>query len=91
MHSIRVGQRWANRPRSTASRAAAAFALCLVGALGGQPRTAFAAVSFTVNSTLDQPDADTSDGVCATAANTCTLRAAVMQANPITGNMITIL
>ena len=42
------------------------------------------AVTYTVNSTLDLPDGDTGDGVCATAPPgppVCTLRAAVMQAN----------
>ncbi len=38
-------------------------------------------VTFTVNSTLDQPDDLTVPGTCHTAAGTCTLRAAVMQAN----------
>lgn len=40
---------------------------------------------FTVDSTLDQIDDDVSDGVCRTAAGTCTLRAAIMQANRTTG------
>ena len=39
------------------------------------------AVTFTVNSTEDQPDDLTMIGTCHTAVNTCTLRAAVMQAN----------
>jgi CSLREA domain-containing protein len=34
-----------------------------------------------VNSTIDSPDADTSDGICATTDGQCTLRAAIMQAN----------
>jgi CSLREA domain-containing protein len=42
---------------------------------------AWAQVVFTVNSTADKVDADTSDSLCLTAAGTCTLRAAVMQAN----------
>lgn len=42
---------------------------------------AFATPTFTVNSMLDGVDDDVSDGVCHTAANTCTLRAAIMQAN----------
>lgn len=42
-------------------------------------------VTFTVNSTLDQPDDLTVPGTCHTAAGTCTLRAAVMQANRTTG------
>ena len=44
-----------------------------------------AIVTLTVNSTLDQIDDDTSDGVCHTASGTCTLRAAIMQANHTTG------
>jgi hypothetical protein len=44
-----------------------------------------AASTYNVNSTADLPDADTSDGVCATAPPaSCTLRAAVMQSN-VTG------
>jgi len=49
------------------------------------------AVTFTVNSTLDQPDDLTIPGTCHTAANTCTLRAAIMQANRTTGLGATIL
>ena len=37
--------------------------------------------TFNVNSTLDLPDDLTQPGTCHTAANTCTLRAAIMQAN----------
>ncbi len=46
------------------------------------------AVTFTVNSTLDLPDGDPTDGICATSppgAPVCTLRAAVMQANATAG------
>lgn len=43
------------------------------------------AVDFQVNSALDQIDDDVADGLCHTAAGTCTLRAAVMQANRISG------
>jgi len=42
--------------------------------------TASLAESY-VNSTLDQPDIDLLDGICRTIANTCTLRAAIMQEN----------
>ena len=49
------------------------------------------AVTFTVNSTLDQPDDLTIPGTCHTAANTCTLRAAVMQANRTSGLGATII
>jgi hypothetical protein len=55
----------------------------LVFALLAVPR-AFA-VTFTVNSTDDLPDDLTIPGTCHTAANTCTLRAAVMQANRTSG------
>ena len=41
-------------------------------------------VTFIVDSVLDQIDDDTSDGVCHSAANHCTLRAAIMQANHLT-------
>jgi hypothetical protein len=56
--------------------------------LGGRwlpARAEPALVTFNVNSPLDQIDADTGDGLCRTAAGTCTLRAAIMQANTISG------
>jgi CSLREA domain-containing protein len=40
---------------------------------------------LTVNSTDDRPDWDPNDGVCRTFVNTCTLRAAVQQANALPG------
>ena len=41
-----------------------------------------AATIFTVDSTLDEPDGDTSDGLCASfPSGKCTLRAAIMQAD----------
>lgn len=43
------------------------------------------AAPFTVNSTVDAVDATPGDGVCATAAATCTLRAAVQEANALAG------
>ncbi len=49
------------------------------------------AVTFNVNSTLDQPDDLTIPGTCHTAAGTCTLRAAVMQANRTSGLGATII
>ncbi|MGH1542729.1 MAG: CSLREA domain-containing protein [Arenicella sp.] len=42
-------------------------------------------LSFTVNSTGDEADADKGDGVCATADGTCTLRAAIDEANVFEG------
>nr|HRL13074.1 choice-of-anchor Q domain-containing protein [Aggregatilineales bacterium] len=43
------------------------------------------AVSLTVNSTVDAPDANPGDGICATAAGVCTLRAAIQEANALAG------
>jgi CSLREA domain-containing protein len=40
-----------------------------------------ASQTYIVNSTVDAPDADIGDGICATADGQCTLRAAIMQAN----------
>ena len=37
--------------------------------------------TFVVNSTADLTDADQGDGICAAANGSCTLRAAIMQAN----------
>ncbi len=45
-----------------------------------------AEVSFNVNTTMDQLDQDLDDGVCQTSSGTCSLRAAVMQANNLTGS-----
>jgi hypothetical protein len=55
-------------------------------ALLAPPPAAFA-IDLFVNSTLDQIDDDVTDGICHTAAGTCTLRAAVMTANRFTGNV----
>lgn len=44
-----------------------------------------AAKTFNVNDTADLVDAVPGDGVCATAAGTCTLRAAVQEANALAG------
>ena len=45
------------------------------------PRSLPANITFTVDSTADDPDANTADGICRTAANVCTLRAAIEAAN----------
>ena len=58
------------------------------------PRTLQAAptsITFTVDSTMDQIDDDLADGICQTAGNTCTLRAAVMQSNINSGPDVTII
>ncbi|HEX6293496.1 MAG TPA: carbohydrate-binding protein [Herpetosiphonaceae bacterium] len=43
--------------------------------------TTYSEAFYTVNSAGNDNDADTSDGLCRTAGNTCTLRAALTQAN----------
>jgi CSLREA domain-containing protein len=43
------------------------------------------AATFSVNSTTDAIDANPGDGICATSANECTLRAAVQEANALAG------
>ena len=40
---------------------------------------------YIVDSAADLVDADTSDGICETASGTCTLRAAIQQANAWAG------
>ncbi len=53
--------------------------------LNGESAATTASNTFVVNSIADLPDADVGDGVCAAANGTCTLRAAIMQANFVSG------
>lgn len=46
--------------------------------------------NLNVNTTDDRLDDDTSDGVCHTSVNTCSLRAAIMQANRLTVPLVRI-
>src|SRR6188472_187111 len=48
--------------------------------------TTHAATTFTVNSLADTPDAAPGNGTCATAASVCTLRAAIEEANSLSGD-----
>ena len=60
--------------------------LALTVVLGlGLPTPSRAATTFVVGSTGDERDAVTADGICLTAATTCTLRAAIEQANALAG------
>ncbi|HMQ30439.1 MAG TPA: right-handed parallel beta-helix repeat-containing protein [Chloroflexaceae bacterium] len=52
--------------------------------LSWAPQVARAA-AFTVNSTSDSVDINPGDGICATSAGVCTVRAAVMEANAFPG------
>lgn len=56
----------------------------LAGAALPVPKTYGA--SITVNSTTDAVDANPGNGVCATAGDVCTLRAAVQEANALAGD-----
>ena len=58
------------------------FMLALLGA--GVPAVSHAA-TFTVNDTGDAGDANTGNTVCATSGGSCTLRAAIQQANATAG------
>jgi len=70
----------------TRSRSRMTLALLALVALGslGPPPPAHAA-SFTVTSTLDRPDLNPGNGVCAAQGGACTLRAAIMEANALAG------
>jgi CSLREA domain-containing protein len=52
-----------------------------VSAFAAPSAAAATGKAFTVNSTADAPDANLANGTCATSTGTCTLRAAIMQAN----------
>ena len=62
------------------------IALGLAGLLASRPASASPTAIFSLNSTLDQPDASLVDGNCqSTPSGLCTLRAAVQQANYTAG------
>ena len=46
-----------------------------------RPQVEIDAATYTVDSNSDAADANVGDGICATAAGTCTLRAAIQEAN----------
>ena len=55
--------------------------------MGGVPAIAEdAPVTFTVNTVADRIDDNVNDGLCHTSVNTCSLRAAIMQANHLNTN-----
>jgi hypothetical protein len=56
------------------------FRVALLGSLLSVPG-AYANTIFAVDTVEDLVDSDIDDGVCATSADTCSLRAAIMQAN----------
>ncbi|MFE1442188.1 choice-of-anchor Q domain-containing protein [Streptomyces sp. NPDC058739] len=77
--------------KSTALSATTVLLAAVAGTVAAAPTPAQAVegpVTFTVDSTLDAVDSDASDGVCRSAAGTCTLRAAVMAANARPGSTV---
>ena len=60
-------------------------AIAIVSYVILKPRPVAAAGPFNVNSTLDLPDLIPGDGLCNTNVATCTLRAAIMEANATAG------
>jgi CSLREA domain-containing protein len=69
-------------------RCVAVAALLLAGWAAPLPARAAPAAGHTyaVNSTLDEPDADPTNGICSsTPSGLCTLRAAIMESNFATG------
>ncbi|HEX6185118.1 MAG TPA: Calx-beta domain-containing protein [Pyrinomonadaceae bacterium] len=76
--------------RASALRLTALLVLAAIGCLLSPwllrpAASAAAGAVFTVNSVLDTPDANTSDGLCNDGAGRCTLRAAIQQANATAG------
>jgi CSLREA domain-containing protein len=49
------------------------------------PAASAAGMQFTVNTTSDQPDKNIGNGICATTADTCSLRAALQESNSLAG------
>ena len=71
-------------PSNSTLAAAPLFSLILLSA-----SLAHADVIFNVNTVADQIDLDVSDGICQTSTGACSLRAAIMQANHLTGPIAT--
>lgn len=63
----------------------AAAVVIVLGSLGLALPAIAAAESFAVNSVADEPDLSVGTGGCATAAGTCTLRAAIEEADAAVG------
>ena len=61
--------------RSMVGFCAALVALCVLSATGA------GATDWVVNTTLDLPDANAGNGVCATSGGQCSLRAAIEESN----------
>ena len=71
-------------PSNSTPAAALLFSVMLMNA-----SIAHADVIFNVNTVADQIDLDVADGICQTSTGACSLRAAIMQANHLTGPIAT--
>jgi len=76
---------WTRRPKSRGQLLMRVLVLVVVLALAVVPFWRVFAYSFIVNSTADRVDSNPGDGICRTSANTCTLRAAIQEANASPG------
>jgi CSLREA domain-containing protein len=72
------------RSRTVYRQLIAWLVLFLLLSLAMQPHTAHAA-AFVVNDTRDRVDSSIGNGMCRTSAGTCTLRAAIQEANALAG------
>ncbi|GEM_PF-4990752 len=79
MDTASKNRRTSTKARRRAIGAAATLAACA----SVWPATA---ATYTVNDSADAPDQNVSDGVCQSTLGTCTLRAAIMQANQTPGH-----
>src|SRR5918992_2158349 len=64
---------------------AAAVSLALSALLGLNSAVASTGLTLVVNSTSDAVDANVGNGVCRTSSGSCTLRAAIQEANAVPG------
>ncbi len=79
-HSLRVTQRW-----SAALVASSVVLGSGAAAVALAPDQMAAATTFIVDSVVDAVDVNRGDGVCSTSAGSCTLRAAIQEANALSG------
>lgn len=73
------------RPRAVALLVAAVLAAQVAVVTSQPPRPAGAAEVFVVTSSLDAVDVSPGDGICASGSGACTLRAAIQEANAVSG------
>ncbi|WCO68152.1 CSLREA domain-containing protein [Iamia majanohamensis] len=79
------------RPVTTALGAGLALLLGIAAPAAAQTTGGAPSRTFTVNTTADTVDASPGNGRCADSAGRCSLRAAVMEANALTGSTTVVL